>query len=195
MRKLVLFIPLLVFLGASICRKKAEEEKIIVIIQEETSEDTTVSDIADTVHQVDTIVDTVVVVDTVAAAPDTLMQTEGGVRTMSLTGAVVLLEHDLSRGDAKRMLRHIDALGDAVAEALEKIEAAEAGEDKPGVIKTEREGRKHKRALNLFLLKLWSLKRSVKEFEEKGIPEEEREKIRPIIEELDALARRIEGKA
>lgn len=195
MRKLVLLIPLLVFLGGSICGKKAEEEKIVVIIQEETPEDTTVSDIADTIHQVDTIVDTVVVVDTVAAAPDTIMQTQGGVRTMSLTGAVALLEHDLSRGDAKRMLRHIDALGDAVATALEKIETAEASEGKPGVIKTEREGEKHKRTLNLFLLKLWSLKRSVKGFEEKGIPKEEREEIRPIIEELDVLARRIEGKA
>lgn len=194
MRKLVLFVPLLLFLGGSICRKKAEEEKIVVIIQEEITEDTTVSDITDTIHQVDTIVDTVVVVDTVGA-PDTLMQTQGGVRTMSLTGAVVLLEHDLSRGDAKRMLRHIDALGDAVAAALEKIEAAEAGEGEPGVIKTEGEGGKRKRVLNLFLLKLWSLKRSVKEFEENGIPEEERERIGPIIEELDALARRIEGKA
>jgi hypothetical protein len=199
MRKSVLFLPLLLFLGASICGKKAEEEKIIVIIQEEPPEDTTVSDtveVKDTAHHVvDTIVDTVVLVDTVAAKPDTLMQTKGGVRTMSLTGAVVLLEHDLSRGDAKRMLRHIDALGDAVTGELERIEAAETSKDKPGVIEVEKEGGNRKRTLNLFLLKLWSLKRSVKEFEEKGIPREEREKIRPVIEELDSLARRIEGKA
>ena len=183
MRKLVLLLPLSLLLVAIFCRK-AREEKIVVIIQEETSEDTSEQ------HAVDTIVDTVVVVDTVAV-PDTLLKREGGVRTMSLTGAVVLLEHDLSRGDVKRLLRHIEALGDAVSAELEEIEAARGEEEDEEAEKAE--GRR-KRALNVFLMKLWSLKRAVKDFEEKGIPEEEIENIQPKIEELGSLARRIEGK-
>jgi hypothetical protein len=194
MKKLWVFLPLCVFLGAGLCSKKGEEERIIVIIQDETSpkSDSTALDsassdttrIQDTTHVVDTIVDTMVLVDTVAAAPDTLMQSKAGVRTMSLTGAVALLEHDLSRGDAKRMLRHIDALGDAVSAELEKLEST--GEDKPGG--------QRKRALNMFLMKLWGVKRAVKDFEKEGIPEEDKENIQSLIDELDALARRIEGK-
>lgn len=185
MRRLVVLIPLCVFFGASLCSKKAEEEKIIVIIQDETSKNTGEQ------HAVDTIVDTVVVVDTVSV-PDTLLRREGGVRTMSLTGAVALLEHDLSRGDAKRLLRHIEALGNAVAAELEELEAASGDEE--GDKEAEKAAAERKRTLNVFLMKLWSLKRAVKDFEEKGIPREEIGNIKPTIDELGSLARRIEGK-
>lgn len=184
MRKLLVLLALCVLGGAIFCRK-AKEEKIVVIIQDETSKDTTAQ------HAVDTIVDTVVVVDTVSV-PDTLLKREGGVRTMSLTGAVVLLEHDLSRGDAKRLLRHIEALGNAVAAELEEIEAASGDEE--GDKEAEKVAAERKRTLNVFMMKLWSLKRAVKDFEKKGIPREEIENIKPTIDELGSLARRIEGK-
>lgn len=115
-------------------------------------------------------------IHTPTSAHSSTTQTPPATRTMSLTGAVVLLKNDLETGNARIMVSHCEAL----LETVESESASAQGE--------------RKRTLDLFYLKLSSLKRAITSYEEDGIPPPLRGEFAPQLDELHELARRIEGR-
>lgn len=169
MRKFPWLIPLVLLLGGFSCPKEGDE-KIVVIIEDQ---ETDTEEFSKTEAEKDTSLKT-----DIGERP--------GVKTMSLTGGVMLLRRDLSNRDVKRLLRHIQAMGDAVSAELESTEPRPKSE--------EMAASRRKRGLNLFLIKLWSLKRAVEEHEGKDIPQDVVKSLEQKVEDLEVLARRIEGR-
>jgi len=162
MRRFVLLVILGMAMGAG-CAEQGKE--IVVIIEDPTfNSDTLVADTStDTTHRPPK--------DTTTPPPTTHQ------KRMSLSAAVKLLEHDLERGDARRLRRHIASLEKAVQAEMERS---------PGTAR--------KRALNLFSIKLAGLTRSLAKIKGEDIPASARPGLAPTVEELAALARRIEGR-
>lgn len=96
-------------------------------------------------------------------------------KRMSLSAAVRLLMRDVERADVKRFKKHVASL----SKAVDGIKV--------------RDGER-KRALNLFSIKLRTLEREADKLKGDELTPELRIKAQAILEELEDLAHRIEGR-
>ncbi len=166
-----LAIGIVAFLSGTTCGEKRNDDAIVVIIEDATIDDT------NTEHPRDTITPRR---DTTVTPRDTDVHVTPPVerRKTTLTGAVALLKLDLERKDSGRLLKHTASLITSVEKELSKSLSSE-----------------RKRALNLFSLKLSSLKREVTLLNpDKDIPSTKVPMLESKIEELESIARRIENK-
>lgn len=171
MRRYILFLAAAILPFLPGCDGEGKDDAIVVIIEDATIGDTNVDHPRDTIKpRSDT---TVIPRDTGIAVKPPVEK-----RKMTLTGAVALLKLDLERKDSQRLLKHVTSLAASVENELSKPLSSE-----------------RKRALNLFSLKLSSLKREVTLLKlDKDIPSTKVVMLESKIEELESIARRIEKK-